>query len=329
VPLLGVRFRGRALLVEPGVRVVRATTADRGCLANCTFLPPALGPPVPDVRPAKLWWCSLKARLLPPETSRERPGEFFLRVTWALPRQICTALRLTKPGWCSPAFAFVTQAGAVVFESSSQGSPEFAWQRRPWFTGQLDYELTSADAPLLRGMWDLSRAVLDRDDLPSLRQGISSFNRAYDHRPIDVAHRIAELVAGLEALFVYESEEVGYRLGLRCACLLESRPTERARIRDEIRAAYLVRSRVVHGQAPPRTVKVVGTRVSLEELAPVVEERLRVAIRLFLHLVRSIDEKTLKQRLLDQHILAGSESPLADALTAAAAEGLLPPSPHP
>jgi hypothetical protein len=234
-----------------------------------------------------------------------------------------TVLRLLKPGkmWCITSGC--AAAGAGAWAQNWEAYPQFASRG---LYEQGGYRLGKRDIPQLKRLWTLYRGGSHRDS-HALSQAVDRLNRSYSLRPIDAAERVAELVVGLEALFLYEAEEVSYRLGLRCACLLSPDPLERARVCSELRSGYLVRSRFVHGAAAPERVKLLEGPVTLEQLAARLEHRLRTAIRLFLLLLETVDEKTLKRHLLDENILAGRRSTLAQALSKPSARWLFRPRP--
>lgn len=328
VPLLGVAMEPRRVMLETNIALTRARARDRRAFAD--WYSGGWGPS-PDWLNAWDAVCSRRCATRPGTViAIGADGNAFpldilvpAQEDWDLGPDVATVLRLLKPGkmWC------ITDA-YVVQAQQPLGSN---WQAYPQFSSRGSYEhggytLTSNDVPQLKRLWTLYRDRRHRDS-QALSQALDRFNRAYSLRPIDVAERVAELVMGLEALFLYEADELSYRLGLRCACLLSSDPVERTRICSELRSAYLVRSRFVHGAAAPEKVKVLEGRMTLEELAARLEHTLRSTIRLFLVLLDTLDEKTLKRHLLDEHILAGSKSSLAHILSRPSARWLLHPRP--
>jgi hypothetical protein len=237
--------------------------------------------------------------------------------------QVCTTLRLLSDAWCSAPLLLVVDGSSVVFESSGAAHPEQAWNLRPHSAADVTAGLISVtDTPILRLLWALVGRAW-REDNPGLEQALTAFDRSWSYRPIDAAECTAELVRGLEALFVYETEEVSYRLGLRCACLLSDDLPARTSIRAELKAAYDVRSRVVHGSPIPNTVKIQGQRLELDEFVPRLRQTARMAICSFLLLLSRFREGTIKRELLDEHVLAGRGSRVWKVLASPLARRLL------
>ena len=265
VPLLGVAMEPRRIVLDADVLLTSARARDRRAFAE--WHPDGMGPS-PDWLDAWhavcLRRCGTRPGTVTAIGSDGNPFPLDILVPaqedWDLGPDIATVLRLLKPGkmWCITD-AYVIQAQQPL-GSNWQAYPQFG-SRGSYEHG--DYTLTSNDIPQLKRLWTLYRERRHRDS-QALSQALDRFNRSYSLRPIDVAERVAELVMGLEALFLYEAEELSYRLGLRCACLLSPDPLERAQICSELRSGYLVRSRFVHGTAAPEKVKVLEGRVTLE-----------------------------------------------------------------
>lgn len=333
IPLIGVTMEPRRVLLEPDIALARARRKDSRAFAQLYGRDPAAGGLLSPSDWLNAWKhvCLRRFGVEPRTTTAVAPDGTPSELQVLMPEQedvylgldVPTVLRLLKPGkmWCIT-FACVAQ-GHHPWGSNWEAYPEFAC-RGGYEDG--DYTLARSDVAQLKRLWRLYRHGRHRDS-QALSQALDRFNRSYSLRPIDVGERVTDLAMGLEALFVYEVDELGYRLGLRCACLLSPEPVERARICEEVRSGYRVRSHFVHGLSPPHSVSVLGSRLTLDQLAAALEHRLRTAIRLFIGLLDTFDEKTLKRRLLDEHILAGSASALAHTLSTPSAQWLSNPRP--
>jgi len=222
---------------------------------------------------------------------------------------LLTPLRLLKAGK-------VGSPGALTSTLSGQ------WEALEWWAnpelvaprlGDPPYSLLATDVRRLRTLWELFGRI-DWAKCPSLAQATRRFNRSYSYRPGDQAERMTELVAALEALFLYETDELAYRLALRASYFLSSRPAARANIFDLLKAAYRVRSKVVHGERPPKTVRVRGANAPLEDVANAVAHIVRASLTRYMSAVQTASENKLKRTLFDDLILQGGQSTLPRAL---------------
>ena len=218
---------------------------------------------------------------------------------------LLTPLRLLKAGK-------VGSPGALASTLTGQ------WEALEWWAnpelvaprfGDPPYSLLATDVRRLRRLWDLFGRI-DWAKCPSLAQATRRFNRSYSCRPGDQAERMTELVAALEALFLYETDELAYRLALRASYFLAPRSAARRDIFDLLKAAYGVRSKVVHGERPPKTARLRGVDVALEPLTNVVEDLVRRSLVRYTSVVRTVSEAKLKRTLLDDLILQGGHPPL-------------------
>lgn len=134
----------------------------------------------------------------------------------------------------------------------------------------------------------------EAQEISSLYHALS-YELAKKHRAINVAlHRIdrsveetepveclVDLVIALEALLLADTGdpeyrgELGFRLALRGAYFLARNPRERVRIYDELRNAYLLRSKVVHGGDVPTKVTILSRQVPAKEFVAQIEDHVR------------------------------------------------------
>lgn len=155
----------------------------------------------------------------------------------AIIKDVVTSLRLTKPGGVEirtlkfradnlpPASSF--------WNNSSVTNPQPSYRE-----GQ--YQCSVSDLEQMREIYShLRQTVSDR-----LRVGIGRFNTSYlDYRDED---KLIDNITALEALLLPESQELGLRLSLRCACLLRQ-GEERKKLFEFIKLAYSWRNKLIHG----------------------------------------------------------------------------------
>ena len=128
-----------------------------------------------------------------------------------------------------------------------------------------NYEIDDATAESIKSLWVLFRdAAKVGREIPSI--SVRRFNRAIDRESNEDA-LIDHLIAA-EALLLHDTAspqdrgELGFRLALRCALLLESTGRQRRPTFKFMKRAYDLRSTVAHGGRPPLEVGVDGEPIS-------------------------------------------------------------------
>lgn len=92
---------------------------------------------------------------------------------------------------------------------------------------------------------------------------------AQRHRPED---RLIDLLIAAEALFLpQQSSEIGYKFAMRAAYLLEDTPARRRTVFAEMKKAYGIRSKLVHGGSPDYP-SVDGQKMRPEKYALYIED---------------------------------------------------------
>lgn len=203
---------------------------------------------------------------------------------------LVTALRLCHKG--------TVAAGEVVFALPSHVSIQFpiymsdnedswTWREGP------KYKLSQSDVPKVNKL--IKETHKWRKKVGAVDIAIRRFNLAYSG---DYESKIIDQMIAFESLYIADDKELGYKLALRTAFLLGKR---RKQIFSDIKKAYDLRSKVVHG-----TQKV--DRSKLQETIPKTEEYLRQSMRRFLellsqgHSLREIRDK------LDENILKNGKT---------------------
>lgn len=208
-----------------------------------------------------------------------------------------TALRLHKKG-------LVTPGPAVLAPSRNQ---EYDISFQPdWLHITIDdyseeeppkYEFRQSDIPEINKVLQDIHKWRDMEKSRSIEIALRRFHSAY--RGNFEARLIDQMIA-FEALYLEEDQELSYRLALRTAFLLEKDPEQRKHIFDIMKAAYKLRSKIVHGNEKP-------IEKELKNTIPITEDYLRQSIRKFLSFLSGgYSLEAIRKDLLDENILNNS-----------------------
>lgn len=139
------------------------------------------------------------------------------------------------------------------------------------------YRLSQAEADALAEHWRKYAGLFESQEQRE-RLAVSRFASSYDRElPQD---KIIDCFIGLEALLIEDDKELGYKLRLRTANLLGLNGDDRQKIFSEIKVGYNLRSKIVHGNDPGKSVSL-PTRprpVSIDEFAEGLERYLARAL---------------------------------------------------
>ena len=181
----------------------------------------------------------------PPERFHELLLGWLIRV-----RRLLQALWLVKDNAACVELGFVEAPHAAV--------PTIIW--RNFWQGVISKADSTRDAtPFTRtefqDAWSMFARIMDQLESEIAAGGPrhSRWNTAlYFLDVARLAHnpgvKIAQYCTCLEALFATDAQELSHKLAERVACFLEDNPTDRLRMFGEIKAAYTLRSKIVHGQ---------------------------------------------------------------------------------
>jgi len=212
------------------------------------------------------------------------------------PYMCCRALRLLKSGTIGLGSQYMSYSPPFTFISAGGRS------RYPPYLDTLgEYSLKAHELERLLIVYNEIKS-LDIRKLRWLNLAIIRFELSYD---IALLYSPIDIMIGLESLYMADDKELSYKLAMRAAYLLGETPERRNEIFSTIKAAYEVRSKLVHGNEIKDKVKISqGMFVSSFELTYHVREILRESILIFLHLAKSASHKNLTGSLLDENILA-------------------------
>ena len=112
-----------------------------------------------------------------------------------------------------------------------------------------------------------------------LKVCINRFNYAND---IDLysTDKLIDYMIAFESLYLKDNKELSYKLSIRVACFLGKDKNEKEQIFKEIKKAYNIRSKMVHGRTfnIDSPIKFKKRELSFEEFLVIVECHLRNSI---------------------------------------------------
>jgi hypothetical protein len=211
-----------------------------------------------------------------------------------------TALRLLKKGEVGYRSIFFIGSSPFAEWMPMDAPIEFLI---PHEESQMRYSLLESEVSELLDL--LNDLGTNRSE--ALNMGLKRFNLAYTRvRPED---RLLDLLIAFESLFLEGGGELSYRLSIRTAALLGKSADGRSKIFEDMRRAYDIRSKVVHGQrleskdfGPSQDVPV---EKLMQDFVPQIEAHLRLSIRTMLKMPASKGLKALHADL-DRRIFAPS-----------------------
>jgi len=213
------------------------------------------------------------------------------------PYTCCTALRLLKQGTVGLGPVYMMVSPPLTFVSKSGRA------RDPIYLDTYGtYSLASNEVKRLADLYSVVKA-LDGPQFRRLKVAVLRFDFSYDSA---LAYSPIDLMTALEALYLDNEPELTYKLAIRASYLLGDKPERRNDIFSTLKAAYYVRSKLVHGgKVPPNVSIAPGVAISSLELTQRIRAILRESILAFLNLLKSTTHKELVKTLLDKNVLAG------------------------
>jgi len=223
--------------------------------------------------------------------------------TEALAFRFVTALRLYKEGLVTP--------GPIVIPTFGEKEP--MWFTPPWLEIRSDeytfkeprvFSLQIEDVPAINSLfqnvynWQAKSHLQDvyswqTKHPENIQIALTRFHSSYGGEPEE---RIIDQMIAFEAICLEGEQELQYRLALRVACLIGEDAETKINIFNDMRHAYKLRSKIVHGDSGV-------DQKELERILPRTEEYLRKTLRKFLSLLSQHEFKQIRKQLLDQNIL--------------------------
>jgi hypothetical protein len=213
-------------------------------------------------------------------------------------QMVVSALRLFKAGAVDITSISTGTIGFDIFGGFGGGMSRV---RLPVLAA--NYTLPGAESPKFVAFWaDFQRQYLiqhKRVDLAMRR-----FNLAYERLLLE--DRLIDYAIALEALLLRaeEQQELRFRLALRGSRLLRDEPSERSEVFSRLRAAYGVRSEIVHGGSIPSEVPLGKARVPFHQFVEAIADDVRAIIRKMLELTETMEENQVIASL-DEGIVRG------------------------
>jgi hypothetical protein len=153
--------------------------------------------------------------------------------------------------------------------------------------------LRAADVPQVDSILSDVHRWQGKRDPGNMDVALTRFHSSYGGEPEE---RVIDQMIAFEALLLGGEQELQYRLALRVASLTGEDATSKRSIFDDMRDAYQLRSKIMHGSARI-------DRGKLENILPKTEEYLRRSVRKFLSLLsQGYKFKYLRDKSIDSKI---------------------------
>jgi hypothetical protein len=202
-------------------------------------------------------------------------------------QRIISALRLFKPGTLNYSttlrYSKIWRCFWLVPLRLPPGQRKIGYESR--------YELSDKDIKDFKKFWHKFKKINLREYL-FLDIAIRRFNFSYNRTSLE--DKLIDLIIALEALFRPKAQtEIGEQLALGCAYFLGKNKKEREKISDNIKKAYKIRNKIIHGEASEEIT------TELLIVTPIIEDYVRRSIKEFISSEVSYILKQTKQKIED------------------------------
>ena len=185
-----------------------------------------------------------------------------------------SALRLYKAGnvGCNMLLSF--NSNPII--SFSGGLPNLGFPVLP-----KEYMLADTEIKQFMTFWNIFKVVdITKEGLEFLEAAVRRFNYAYERQKGE--DKLVDQMISFESLFLTNERELGFKLSLRVAVFLAKENDEREKICRNLRNAYRIRNKIVHGAKREKIDAMVKRGFgSFKELSVKMEDYLRKSIRAF------------------------------------------------
>ncbi len=168
--------------------------------------------------------------------------------------------------------------GAILFVDDISGRGSSSYRRVTPPSWAASYTIDEETAERITELWEVLTKSKHKRRLPRICS--RRFNASLDRLSVEDA--IADMTIAAEALFLSDQQkdrsEMGYRLRLRAAKLLESCGYDPQEVASTMAKAYELRSTVVHGRELAEKVKLGGKDLSIDEFLSQVIHMMRDAL---------------------------------------------------
>lgn len=192
-------------------------------------------------------------------------------------QKVLSALRLFKKGWVDYLFTWerVVSSLSAATTYSMKHSKALLTDGRP--VG-ISYKLSKVEAEDFREYFKRISKKMDYSEI-----ALKRFNETYQR--IDLEDKLVDYMISFESLYLSGEEklEMAYKLAHRVSLLLRKEEVKRKETFLEMKKAYSLRSRIVHGRKI-KSIKIpkLEKEYTVSEFVQKIEEYLRSSIRLFL-----------------------------------------------
>ena len=208
---------------------------------------------------------------LPPEDPAKAVGETL--------EELVACLRVFQPGLIAiggKASTMPPPSGGYQVHERSAGHPLFVGHMGPFLPNT--YVLGESEVPTLQTLW---REMHSPGFRVSKQLALAVRRFAYKGERRRVDDQLVDLIVAAEALFLGDGDEsrgeLRFRLSSRAACYIRDPSRSRRSIYRLFMAAYVLRSRLVHG-SEAKPINVAGEEMSPAQVVEVIEDLLRVAL---------------------------------------------------
>ena len=187
--------------------------------------------------------------------------------------KVVCAMRLFKEGWID--YPFVREKHSSMLSSGVSYGKSRAIPSVPM---GLSYKLTNNEVEDFKIFYKRVKKKIDCSKITLKR-----FNETY--RRVSVEDKLVDYMISFESLYLTDEDisEMGYKLAHRASLLLYREETKRKQTFLEMKKAYSLRSKIVHGKKIKSiTIPELKKEYNLPEFVQKIEEHLRSSIRIFL-----------------------------------------------
>jgi hypothetical protein len=244
------------------------------------------------------------------ETDIEKKITELLKVHLKLFKFI-TAIRLCHNGEIIPGPLISAQTITTSTEEKYSFDTH-GWQNIPTDFGYLYGLIDLANFKVNEGLLKTPIYRLSKLDVPSINNIMSKISNGVSKSPVidevlkrfnssyygNAQDKLIDQMVAFESLYIGDDKELGYKLRLRTAFLLNK---NRGQIFQDMKDAYDLRGNIMHGNEKINLKKVNATE-------PIIKEYLRQSINKFLTLLtQEIQFKEIKNKL-DENILTNGKT---------------------
>jgi hypothetical protein len=205
-------------------------------------------------------------------------------------------LRLYKDG----NFGFSVIYSEPILSWNEGRTATMSAQTRMRFFGSR-WKISKDEIPKLKEFWSRCSTLLRKvESLKFINRALKRFNSAIEE--FELEDKLIDLVIALEALYLIEKDELGYRLSLRVSVLLQNDIEDVSYVRELVKKGYDLRSDVVHGKSVKR-VKIRDQVITLDKVVNDLEDIVRKSIRRLIALGSRLNQHEKIVLRIDQAIL--------------------------